>query len=321
MPRYAKRKGRGGFRRKRKTFRRKRTRKLTGKKLLADARSARINSAAEKAIAIIAKRQAEKLISPNLLFRRTLWGTYDRETNVFGAGTPVDMAGLMVHACQIPIWDIQTMTTVAPSVDPALVPTIPLYPRGANVLAAGVDQNGYRTNSDIHLKNLGCQLRFFLPALRLATGVINTPRHQDTTVHYSLVAMSSPDAYILGWKPDIGEIMPFKGIGYSSRLDDEVTDDSNDGRRRVLARGSVKMRYSEIYAQERFTKLYWSGSLPYEFKSYSVAAGTAADQNGQQVVGKYKVFLCLRCDTPAGSPVFEKPTVQGFVKCGYRNIT
>lgn len=283
------------------------------------AAKSRYTSVAERAVQIIAKKEAQKLIAPNLLFRRVVWGTYDRSENLFGAGTPVDMAGLMVHAVQIPAWDIQTNTAVAPSADPALVPTVPVYPRGANVLFAGADQNGYRTCSDISLKNLSCSLRFFLPPLRNPDGSVNTPRHADTVIRYQLVAMSDKDAFQLQWKPTIDEALPFHGMAYSSRLDELVTDESNDGRRRVLAKGSCRMRFSEIYAQEKFRKLFWKGHIPYEFKSYG--AGGAADQNGQEVVGKYKIFLILRCDTPTGSPVFEKPTVQGFVKCGYRNNT
>lgn len=306
MP-YGKRK----FRKRR--YRRK-GKKLTGKKLMRDAKKRGINSIAEAAVALIAKKEIKKTQAPNLIFRRTILGSYDRPTNQFGVGTSIDMNGVVIHMFQCPVWDIQTIATQTPVADPNLVPTVPAYNRGTNVLAAGMPQDGFRTSSKTTVFNLGLDLRFVLDRIPVTQGL----RREDCTVRYAIIAVSSPDAYQLGWQPAINEIMPFKGLGFSSRLDVETTDDINDTRRKFLKQGKITLKYSVDYNKERFRHLFWSGKLPYEFKPDD-ASGTL-DQNGQQVVSKWKVFCVIRGDTPVNDPLYTKPRVSGFMKVGYKNV-
>ena len=283
-----------------------------------DARKPGINSIAERAVALIAAQEIKRTLPPNLIFRRTCFGDYNRSTNVFAVGTPCDMASPeCLHMAQIPCWDIQTIATDVPSSDPNLVPAIPLYDRGTNVLVAGVAPDGFRESSKITVFSFGCDLRFVLDRNVLAP----LARREDVTVRYAIVAISSPDAFQLQWAPTPQEALPYKGLGYSSRLDTLVNDDVNDTRRRILKQGKIVMKYNAFNTQERFRHLFWKGKLPYEYQSYSTSAGTSMDQNGQRCVSKWKVFLVIRSDSPTVEPLTNKVRVNGFIKCGYKNYT
>lgn len=301
----------------------RRTRRRTTKKKyrvstrkLADKR---INTLVEKRMQAISKSETKKLIAPNIIFRRTIWGAYDRITNQFGAGTAVDMDGLIVHMCQLPLQDDATSVTVVPSSDNALIPAVPDYQKGVNSVAPifPADGMGYRTGAKVQIQNLGCSLRFYLPP-----APDGAPARQPTqTCKYAIVAVSDVQAFTLQWKPQIDEVLPFKGLGFSSRIDNQITDASNDGQpRRVLARGSITLRQAtgeQGWYVEKFRKLYKALNQSYEFQSQ--VGGTAADQNGQRVVSKWKLFLCLRNDIPAAAGEEYKMRVSGFMKCGFRN--
>lgn len=303
-----------GKRYKRRGRGRKTRKKTVGKKLLRDARKRGTNSALEKAVQIISRREAKKLIAPNLIFRRTIWGSYNRNTNTFGVGTAIDMDGLIVHMAQIPLYDTETVGVVTPAADGALVPNIPVYNRGPNDLAPMKAQDGYRSNTVIFLKNLGCDLRFYLDP----TGVAAQPR-EDVTVWYRIVSVTDPDQHQLTWKPDIEEVLPYKGLGYSSRLDTGIRDATNDMKFTTLKKGKIRLRYHDYRPQERFKSLYWGGSKRYEYLP-TVTGISVADQNGQRVTGTSKVFLVLRSDIPTALAAGFKIRVNGFLKVGYRNL-
>lgn len=307
MP-YGKRRG------KKRKFKRKFKKKSFGKKLLRDARKRGINSAAELAVQIIAKKEIAKSMTPNLIFRRQIWGRYDRELNVFAdTGTPVDMLGLIVHIPQIPCWDIQTNAVQVPISDPALEPNVPDYARGTNVLVAGMLQDGFRTSNHVTIKNLGCDLRVFLEPTE-----DDHPRREDVTLQYAIISVTDRDAFLLQWKPEIEEVLPYKGLGYSSRLDTVTRDAPVDLKFHVITRGKIRMRYNDYSPKERFVHLFKSCNIRYEYQAY-VPGVSVMDQVGQRVSGTSKVFLCLRSDSPATTPTAQKIHVQGFMKCGYRN--
>lgn len=215
----------------------------------------------------------------------------------------------------VPISDIVTQTTVTPTAEPNLRPTIPVYERGPNDLAVMLDQDGFRSSNSICVKNLGCDLRFCLDPL-----ADSAYDREDVTVQYAIVQVTAADAFQLIWKPEIEEVMQYKGLGYSSRLDQEVRDDKNELKQRVLKRGKFTMKYHDYRAQERFHSLYWSGSFTYDYAGY-IDGVSAMDQNGQRVTGTSKVFLCLRSDTPAADASGYKVRVNGFMKAGYRNVS
>lgn len=297
-------------------YRRKRKRQSFGKKLLQDARKRGVNSSAELAVKIIAKKEAQKLIAPNLIFRRMVFGTFNRTLNTFTNATVVDMNGLIVHIPQVPLWDIQTSNATIPVADPNMVPQIPNYFRGPNLLAAGIVQDGFRNSSKISIQNLGCDLRVHLNPLQAGPSV---PRREDITLRYAIVSVTHPDAYLLQWKPDIDEVMAYKGLGYSSRLDVEIRDAPQELKFHTLKSGKLTLKHSQFTAKEKFVSLFWSGSRTYEYQSY-IDGVSQASQNGQRVVGTSKIFLCLRSDSPVTDPPDMKVSVVGFMKCGYRNI-
>lgn len=309
MP-YAKKR----YRRKRKF--RKRKKKSFGSKLLRDARTRGTNSAAELAVKIIAKREAKKLLGPNLIFRRQVWGDYDRLANIFGAGTPIDMDGLIVHMPQIPIWDIQTANATLPSADLNLVPPIPFYMRGTNVLAAGVAQDQFRTSNKVSLQSLGFDLRFYLPMMDPLQAL---PRREDVTIRWRIVAVTHPDAYIAQWTPKVEDVLAYKGLGFSSRLDKVIQDPVNDLKFKVLKQGKYLMKYSTDRTKERFISTFLKTNITYEFQSY-IENVQPYSQNGQRVTGRVKIFLVLRADCAANAAPEHKPTVIGFYKVGYRNV-
>lgn len=312
-----------------------RGRKVTGKKLLRHALKPGIQSAAELAVRIIAKKEALKLLPPNLLFRRYVYGGFKREQNSFANGTRLSLNGCpLFHCAEIPMWDIQTVLAVAPAPDVALTQNyplgVPVYERGANLLAAGIDPfgntavpSGFRTSTRISIKNFSVRLRFVLNPSRVLAASAPT---EYSSVRYRLVAVSHPDMYQTGWAPEIEQVLPQKGFGYSSRIDTEVRDEKAHLKQKVLAAGSIRLRRREFEPQEEYRKLFWKGSLPYEYQGSDPNAPGGPqflDQNGQNVTGKWKVFLCIRgSDTPVptGGDTDHLPQVWGVVKTGFKNL-
>lgn len=298
-----------------KKSRRRRKGKSFASKLMRAAKKPGINSIAERAVALIAKKEAEKLIAPNLIFRRACFGEYSRLLNIFQNPTKLDINGCVLHMAQIPLNDNTTNVTVAPSADLFLRPTVPQYPRGANVIATTTPTDGYRTGPTVQIKNLGASLRLFLPALNTATS--NT-RREDVTVTAAIVAVQEQDMDQLQWKPQIDTVMPFKGLAYSSRLDVEISQPVAETKFQVLTKARMVLKYDQYVPKERFMHLFTKWDKRYEYQPY-IEAVQQADQNGQRVVGSHKVFLVIRSDIPAGTPADLKVDLAGFIKCGYRN--
>lgn len=292
---------------KKRSFRRrggKRKGSSFGKKLLRDAKKRGINSAAEAAVAIIAKKQAQKLLPPNLMFRRYLFADYDSLTQVFSHESPVDLSGLIVHIAQVPRWDAQTMPAVAPTSDVDLRPTVPVYPRGANVVAPTVNKDGYRWSNKITIKNINIGLRFTLPPV-VGVGV----EKMSHTIFYGIGYWGGDDIFAMQAAPQPSAVMSDpKSFGFSNRLDNLQPELEKF---RFLKRGVCRIKYTENQSQPKTVSksMFWSGSLPYEYNSLNM--------NGQLIAGNKKLFLVLRCDTALAAT--QKPTVAAFVKLGYRD--
>ena len=303
--------------RKRKSKRRS-SKKVSSRKLLRDAKRPGINSVAERAVAIIARKEAEKLLGPNLIFRRFAFCDYNRTTNQFLNPSLLDMNGAVVHMLQIPLNDNTTQISVAPATDISLRPPVPTYDRGVNIISTTLDQQGYRSSNRVEIKNLGVQMRF--EQMSFDASSPNLPRKEYAQVTYAIVAVNSPDAHNLQWTPTIEQLLPFKGFGYSSRLDEEGTA-QEDTKLRYLKRGSCKIFQKQTLHQEVFKSLYWKGSLPYEYQSADPTVPLFADQNGQRVTGKWKVFFAIRSDIPVATHNDFKAGMAVCMKAGYRNVT
>lgn len=298
---------------KRRTYRRK----SFGKKLLQDAKKRGIQSAAEAAVRIIAKNAAEALISPNRIFRRNVWGAYDRLLNSYVGSSDLQMTPLIVHMCQIPIWDIVTQPAVAPAAD-VNFPVQPVYTRGPNTLTANIPADGFRSNTSVYLKNLSCELKLSLAALVNAPVA---PVQSGVNVTYQMVAISRNGQDALGFVPvaaDQNRMFRFKGLGYSYRLDGAIGGDMQELNYKVLAKGKAYLSYKDFNVTTKFVQLYWKGHIHYKYSDALDPLGAGLDQNGQRVTGKWKIFLMIRSDVPDALVPQLKPTVAGFIKCGYR---
>lgn len=283
--------------------RRRKGKAIKGKTLLRQARTARIDSAAERAVALIAKREAKKLMSPNLIFRRYYFADYQTATQTFSNRTPVDMAGVIVHILQIPKWDNQTLPTQVPVADADMRPQVPLYPRGANVVAPDTSKDQYRFGSQVSVKNISVELlfQFIIPPLAV-------PEEEKVIIKYALMQVGGDQIFAPQWAPLPRAIMPFpRPFGYSSRLDNEQAELEKV---RTLKKGFVTL-YPNVDNKivEKGRKMFWTGNLPYEFN--------LADQNGQQVEGNKKLFLVLK--STAKLAAAQKPTVACVIKVGYRD--
>lgn len=296
---YGRRRRRYGKNRKKK----KSTR--AGKKLLREARTSRVDSAAELAVKLIAKREAAKLLPPNKLFRRYYFCDYDGGLNTWTNPTALDLNGLVVHICQIPLIDNATMITQPPVSDPDMRPNVPNYLRGTNVLAPMFDQIKYRSNSMITIKNINVGLRFYLQELGVAT-----PERPFIDVEYAVVSTSNTAQYGLTWSPPIDQILPYKQWGYSSRLDRIDRDNSALFKWRTLAKGRVRLGWSDFNVREKRRSMFIKCNIPYEYDPM--------DQNGQQVTGVNKIFLVIRSDTPLAYT--QKAFVAGFCKVGFKDL-
>lgn len=294
MP-YGKRK-RGG-RRGRRSFGKKKYSTTTSK--LADKR---INTLVEKRMQDISKQEAKKLIAPNLVFRRYLFADYNAATYLITNRSEIDTAGLIVHIAQIPKWDSETNITVPPLADADLRPQVPLYPRGANVVAPTTSKDQYRFGSHVSIKNISCELIF-----QLMRPPLQVPEMKDVTVQYTIGYWGGDGIFALQSAPQPSAVRSWpRPFGYSSRLDNLQPELEKF---RSLKSGFVTLHHSDFNITEKTRNVFWSGNLAYEFDP--------RDQNGQMVVGNKKLYLVLRSDVP--TTYAQKPTVAAVVKLGYRD--
>lgn len=303
----------GKFRRAR-GYKRKATK--VGAKLLRDAKSRGTNSKLEKAVRIISKKMAteqiKKLLPPNRIFRRECWGVYNRTLNLFAGLTQIDMATSRVYHCaQIPASDVMTRPTGGPpAADPNFV-VQPTYPnRGPNILFKEVDLQGFRDGNVISIKNVSVQ---FLFELGLTTPGVS-PTVEKHVIRWALCTVMEDGSHAAQFAPSPDQILPYKGMGFSNRLDQEVTDRKEETKLRILKRGSTSMSHKLVNINRKWPDFYWKGNLAYEYQSTDPAAGTVYSSNGQEVVSP-KLFLCLAASTPASSPY--KVKCYANIKVGY----
>lgn len=306
--------------RKRRYNRRKRKRKSTsfGRKLLKDSRDARTSSAAEKAVKVIAKREAEKLI-PKLLFRRYLFANYDADTNIMleGSATRIDWNGEIVALAQIPLMDNATIPTYAMQNDPDIRPNPQVYNFGVNVIAPMRSFDGFRRGSAISIRKISLGLRFWTE--QIGVGV---PQLLDNVfVKYKVIAVQedvAQQSQALS-APPADEVLPMNIFGYSSRLDRDIEEVSRPYKVRTLLSGGQLLNYSTTSRQTRQKQHFLSLKRPLriEYASGDPATGAAPDQYGQRVTGPWKIYLVLRSSCPATYAALYKPLVGGFIKLSY----
>lgn len=293
-------------------YRRRKSKKSVGKSLLRDAKKRGTNSALEKAVKLISKRQAKALMPANLCFRRYLFADYDWITNTFENYTDLDMTGEIVHVVQIPIMDNATVTTVDPTSDIDLRPEVPQYNRGAHTIAPfGQPMDGYRMSHKVSLGNININMRFLLDPL-----VETTPAYSRTKIRWALIATHNQAQDGLTWSPPVNQVLPRSPVdffGYSSRLDTSVANNSRLFKWHVLQKGHCYMSADDYRIVEKRVSIFheFKRRLTYEFQN--------DDRNGQRVVGSCKIFLVIRNDLPISTPTAQKPKIAAVCKVGYKD--
>lgn len=295
------------FRRRR---RRRKGKSSVGKKLLSDARRRGTNSKLEKAVKLIAKKEALKLLPPNLVFRRFILADYSQALNEMSNYTTVGWDGTVIALGQIPITDMQTTSVAAIPAqvfDAALRPN-PTYPYGVNVIAplvTGLD--GYRSGVSVMIKNIAIGLR----ARHSAQGA-TIPRYEHCFLKWAVVTTQDDAQSGIAWEPQPERILRMRTFGYSSRLDVDVTNETSRFKFKVLMKGTIKLNYKAEDVVETQIQRFRKTNIRLEYDQ--------TDAYGQQVIGTNKLFLVLRSNIPQADNAYH-PQVGGYFKLGYKNIT
>lgn len=305
--------GRKRFSRRR---RRKKGRSSFGKKLLRNAKTSRIDSAAEKAVAIIAEREAKKLMPSPLIFRRYLFADFDKETNIMNNGTRVTWEGEIVSLGQIPIMDNATVATYAQQVDPDIRPN-PNYAFGINVIAPQRYFNGYRRGNRVKINNFQLGLRMWTD--QIGVGVVQAL--DKVFVKYAVIAVQQDVANqeLALSVPAPEHMLDMKVFGFSSRLDYDLTEPKRPYKIRTLLQGGQVLNYSTVSKQtrqkEHFVKL--KKPIVLEYEPGNPLTGAPMDQYGQKVIGPWKLFLVVRSSCPGTYAPLYQPSIGGYIKLSY----
>ena len=109
--------------------------------------------------------------------------------------------------------------------------------------------------------------------------------------------------------------------GYSSRLDPQFTDAKRAVKTQILMSGTIKQDLSRFKKKEvNVSKFYKFGG---QGMQYRFAPGTPnslqdpPDVFGQRVVGKKKLYFCVRSNVPPGGNAIYKPRLAACIKIGY----
>jgi len=299
--------------------RRRRGKRTFSKKLLRDAKTARIDSAAEKAVQIIAKREAEKLMPPLLIFRRYLFCDYDSANNLLNPAlaTQLDWGGQIVALAQVPIMDNATIPTYAMQNDPDIRPNPQVYNFGVNVIAPQRSSDGFRRGSHIEIKKIQLGVKAWTDQM----GVGVAQLLDNCYIKYAVIAVQENVLIqeVALSSPPVEEVLHMKIWGYSSRLDDEIEKETRKYKVRTLVKGSFRLNYGTTSKNERtrehFTEL--KRPLRIEYAPGDPATGAAMDQYGQRVVGPWKLYLALRSNVPGTYNAIYKPLVAAYCKLSY----
>lgn len=302
-----------------------------GKKLLRQARTSRVDSAAELAIKIIAKREAKKLSTPNLILRNYWFADYNLTSNTFGNVTNLDRGGKVVSLCQIALQDnaVNTIAQAAAQVlDQDMRPT-PNHQYYNQVIAPVRAQDGYRLGPSVMIKNVTIGLKVGIPRLTLAQR--EPPLRKYCTVFWRIVAVSEIHAAQVqpGHEPTYQELHSLPVWGYSSRLDKTNADVKQGMKVRVLLKGKKVFNYSIDHDRTQTLTMFkdlGKGILMEYFagvpNSLTHPTGVLhpADLYGQRVTSDWKIYLAIASDIDAGMGAEFKPRVAAFTKVGYKNI-
>lgn len=300
-----------GFRRKyRKRFRKRYKKRGTslGKKLMRDARKPGKNSLVERAVALIAKKEALKLMPPNLIYRQYFCAPYDSQTNAMGPMTRIGWDGLVISLCQIPKADNETqqIATSVPQVpDPNLFPQFAYPPGNVSVInTRAIGGDGFRLGNTVSVKSIALGIRVQNRPLGA-----NNPDYEHSFLKWAVVTTAYDAQSGVGWEPTADRLLKMKIFGFSSRLDVAETQQITHLKTRTLMSGTIKCDFSQYYVVETQREYFKNVNVRIEYQP--------DDIYGQQVTGDKKLFLVLRSTIPQASQ--WQPVVGGYFKINYRN--
>lgn len=297
-------------RRRRRATRSSRTTRKVGKKLLSDARRPGTNSSLEKAVKLIAKKEALKLLPPNLIFRRMILADYTRATNAMVNYTPIGWDGVVIALAQIPMEDSQTLAIGAlpPQVnDPSLRPN-PVYPYGVNLITpmeTGLD--GFRSGRKVSIKNIVIGIR-----TRVDPFAEGAPNYEHAFLKWRVVTVSDDAMSGVAWEPQPDRLLRMRTFGFSGRLDVDELQNTSLLKTRTLMKGTIKLTYNKDHVVETQREKFLKCNIPVEYANN--------DAYGQQVTSQQKLFLVLRSNIPQADLV-NHPQCAGYYKLGYKNVT
>lgn len=252
------------------------------------ARTKAYDSRIEKVIARVANQEIQK-DKAKLIYRQFLFGPFDPLTNIWASSTRIDFAGIVAPMAQIQKLDQATQVKVAPAANPYQTPSTWVDP-GTNLIGPMVAMDGFRRANWIHIHGISFEVRASVRAL----SAVASPLYDSCTLYYRILAVQFEDSDDAAEAPtpfECGPMVP--QFGKSVKLDLTQYEQTKDVKRKVLMSGKLTLRTSTLNSDVKFHKRYVSlkRSLKIEYDSL--------DQNGQRIM-RWKPFLCLRSDIPAG---------------------
>lgn len=308
---YAKYKRR--FRRRRRK-RRKKARGVT----VREARSARVNSAAEMAVKIIAKREAEKAVQASeirLISRMHLFSAYDDNTNAHGppasvVGQRITWDGVVVPITQIPKMDIEfTQAVFAQDIPESMEDEANI---GQGVGHGAPVKTGHGTRSKDFIKCRGFSMNLRSWCETLVQGEL-ARQYDNIIIHYALVRVRVDElATQVGFEPTCDRVLPIRTWGYSAKLDVKEANLSANFKYSTLFKGSLSLHPTTTGCVQKNTNRY------FKFKKPLLCQYMPDDQTGEKPL-KYSLFFCLRSNIPT-SHVNEQAWCSAVTKLFYTDV-
>lgn len=308
------------YTRKRKRYPRRKRGKSVGAKLLRQARTDKADSKLEKAVKIIATRQAKKLVPSNLILRNYWFSDYNPITGMFTNSTSISKTGDVIAIAQIALLPQQEITVAQAtqqSLDPALRPN-PQYLFGNTFQGQRRGNDGYRRGDVVTIKNVQLGVKAWVD--KIDYDGQNAFHFKDCRLYYALVSVEELHAQqvVAGHVPQVQELFRPAIWGFTSRLD--VRDNARKQGRKVniLKRGTIKFTFSMEGGQERFRTHFidLKGGIKIRY-TIGAPQGQQPDLYGQQVSGMKKLYVAVWSDKDVGVNIQYKPKCAMYTKVGY----
>lgn len=316
--------GKNGYKRKYKKYKRKyKKSKAFGKKLLRDAKTPGTNSLAELAVKIIAKKEALKLLPPNLVFRSYLFATYDRDTNRMGAQAKIGWRGRTTILPRIPVRDNEPYNVLpvngqhniqTPVADNSVINKFLVSSYGGHVgfpFRSGRDM--FRAGTKIIIKNVQVGIRVTLDPTYEVPQI-----YEHAFVKWAVVVTQSPGQSAAGAHPIPATVLKMRIFGYSSRLDEGIAQNTTHTKYRTLMKGTLKVNYRNDHVDENQKTYFAKCNVPIEYG--------INDAVGEQQIGANAMYLVIRSNIPDPNQETHpdepdyRPGVGAYFKLGYVDV-